>query len=97
MGTSSGPPKGTYKKIFNLKGAPIYPNELKNNGCVKPFQQGRLELYNGLIFYYNTPHIYRVRKLGLILVPVRFIRVVVSACYLHLLARSLMSHSRCFI
>ena len=46
-------------------------------GYVKPFQQGRLELENGLVSYYDNLRTSRVRKLRLIVVPVKFRKVVI--------------------
>ena len=52
---------------------PINHKELRNKGYVKPFQKGSLELDNGLISYYYTPHTASVKKLRLIVVPFKFI------------------------
>ena len=51
---------------------------MRNKGNVKPFQQGRLELNNDMIFYYDTPLKAIVRKIRLIVVPLRFRKVVIS-------------------
>ena len=40
---------------------------------------------NGLISYYNTPRKYWVRQLRLIVVPIKFRRVVNKACLVSLL------------
>ena len=57
----------------------IYPKELRNKGCVKPFQQGHMELENGLISYYENPSTSSVRQIKLRVVPVKFRQVVMSA------------------
>ena len=49
--------------------------------CVKPFNQRSLELDNGLIPYYDTPHTSRVRQLRMRVVPIKFRQVVMSACH----------------
>ena len=54
------------------------PKELRNKECIRKNQRGRLELYYGLILYYNTPHKVRFRQLRLRVVPVKFISVVMS-------------------
>ena len=59
---------------------------MRNKGCVKPFQKGRLELDSSLISYCDTPSTARVRQLRLRVVPVKFIQVVVSACHVSPLA-----------
>ena len=53
---------------------------------VKPFQKVRMELVNGLIFYYYTPHTSRVTQLRLIVVPVKFRLVVMSSRHVYPLA-----------
>ena len=63
---------------------PVYPKYLRNKGCYKPFQQLCLDLYTGLISYYNTTRTFRVRQIRLRVVPFKFIWVVISACtYIH--------------
>ena len=57
-----------------------------NKGYVKLFKQERLELENGLISYYDTPHAAMVRQLRLRVSPVKFRRVVMSACHISPLA-----------
>ena len=53
---------------------------------VKPFNQGRLEQDNGLITHYETSRTDRVRKIRLIVVPVKLRQVVMSACHVSPLA-----------
>ena len=53
---------GQIKKILSSpEEKPIDPKELINQGYVKPFQQGRLDLENLLISYYDNPGTARVR------------------------------------
>ena len=47
-------------------------------GYAKHFQQGRLDLDNGLISYYYTPRTAKVREIRLKVVPVKFISEVMS-------------------
>ena len=60
---------------------PINNKEFINKGYVKNFQKGRLDMDNGLIYYYETPHTARVRQPRLRVVPVKFRRVVMSSCH----------------
>ena len=55
-------------------------------GYFKPFQQRRMELVNGLISYYDTLCISRVRQLRLRVVPVKFRQAVISSCHVSPLA-----------
>ena len=70
--TSEDHDLGYIKRILSSpEETTIYPKELRNKGCVKPFQKGRLELDNVLISYYYTPKTAIVRQLRLIMVPVK--------------------------
>ena len=60
-----------------MEETPIEAKEFSNKGYVKPFQKGRTELDNDLLFYYDTPCTYRVRKLRPIVAPIKFIQVVI--------------------
>ena len=71
---------------------PVESKELIKKGHVKPFHQRHLEFHNGLIFYHDTPHTARVRRLSLRVVPVKFRKVVMSACHVYSLA--LHSHEQ---
>ena len=52
---------GYIKRILSSpEEANIDPKEFRNKGYVKHFQQGRLELENFLISYYDTPRTARV-------------------------------------
>ena len=75
--TSEDNDLGNIKNILSrLEETPIEPKELREKGYIKPFQKLSLELYNGLIYYFNTPHMDRVRQLMLRVAPVNFRRVV---------------------
>ena len=50
----------------------IDPKELINKGYVRTFNQGHIELGNGLIFYYYTSHTARVTQLRLRVAPAKF-------------------------
>ena len=56
-----------------MEETPIEAKEFSNKGYVKPFQKGRTELDNDLLFYYDTPCTYRVRKLRPRVAPIKFI------------------------
>ena len=57
----------------------VDPQKLINKGYVKSFQEGELELDNGLIFHYDIPSTSRVSKLRLRVLHVKFILVVISS------------------
>ena len=58
--------------LYDPEETPIYPNGLINNGCVKPFHQGRLDLENVLRSYYENPCLTRVRQLRIRGIPIKF-------------------------
>ena len=66
-----------------LEETPVSPKELSNKGYAKTFHQGCLNLDDGLILYYDTPCTARVRKLRLIVVPIKFIQVVTSSYHVY--------------
>ena len=55
-----------------------------------------MELDNELISYYDTPCRARVRQIRLIVVPVKFIQVVMSACHIYPLAGHSHGHRELF-
>ena len=82
--TSEDNDLGCIKRILSsLEETPIDPKEFRKKGYVKPFKQGRLELYNILISYYDTPHTSRVRQLSLRVLPIKFRQVVMSVCHIY--------------
>ena len=78
---------GYIKRILSIpEETPIDPKELIKKGYAKPFQKGRLELDNGLIYYYYTMHTVRVRQLSLRVVHIKFRQVIMSACHVSTVA-----------
>ena len=85
--TSEDHDLGYIKKILSsLEEIPIDPKELRNKCYVKTFQQGRLDIENVLISYYDTLHTDRVRQLRPRVAPVKFRRVVMSASHVSTLS-----------
>ena len=72
--------------LSSTEGTHIDPKELRNKGYAKTFNQWRLYLDNGLISYHDTPRTARVRRLRRRVIPVKFRRVVISACHVSPLA-----------
>ena len=55
---------------------------MRNNGCVKPFWQGHLDLDKEWVFYYYTPRTATVREIRLRVFPFKFIRVLIPECHI---------------
>ena len=78
---------GYFKRILSIiEETTIDTKELIKKGSVHFFNQGRLKLDNGLIYYYDTPRTYMVRQLIIIVLPVKFRLVLMLACHVSPLA-----------
>ena len=71
----------TLRGFYLVQRRRLLTQKLRNKGCVKPFQQGRLDLDNILISYYDTPRTSSFRQQMLRVLPVKFILLVMSGCH----------------